>query len=111
MQQRSFGCAVQGGCCHHLSLLLQQSPTPYLPCPPLPWLHPPHQAAQLFQETAGLYALLKEAEASKVDAPRPADLTPECCTMLERLMLAQAQVGGGLRVCAGVYKGCIACLL
>lgn len=81
---------------------------PIFHCPLLPpWLHPPHQAAQLFQETAGLYALLKEAEASKVDAPRPADLTPECCTMLERLMLAQAQVRGGwVRVCAGVYTGC-----
>jgi hypothetical protein len=40
-----------------------------------------------------MFGHLREAEANKVDAPRPVDLTPECCTMMEKLMLAQAQVG------------------
>lgn len=44
------------------------------------------------QETAGLFAHLKETEASKVDNPRPVDLSPECLSMMEKLMLAQAQV-------------------
>lgn len=30
-------------------------------------------------------------ESLKLDAPRPVDLLPECCTLLEGLMLAQAQ--------------------
>ena len=42
-----------------------------------------------------MFAYLKEHEASKVDNPRPVDLSPECCSMLEKLMLAQAQVSKG----------------
>jgi programmed cell death 6-interacting protein len=50
------------------------------------------QACRLFQEAAGCFALLRETEAAKCDAsPKPVDLSPECCSMLERLMLAQAQ--------------------
>jgi hypothetical protein len=41
-----------------------------------------------------MFAHVKEAEASKVDNPRPVDLSPECLSMMEKLMLAQAQVGG-----------------
>jgi len=41
-----------------------------------------------------MFSHLRDVEANKVDAPRPVDLTPECCTLMERLMLAQAQVGG-----------------
>ena len=33
--------------------------------------------------------------AMQVDNPRPVDMTSECCTMLEKLMMAQAQVGVG----------------
>ena len=50
------------------------------------------QACQLFQEAAGVFGALRDGEAAKVDAPRPVDLSPECCAMLEKLMLAQAQV-------------------
>lgn len=39
-----------------------------------------------------MFATLKEQEANKIDNPRPVDLSPECDTMLEKLMLAQAQV-------------------
>jgi hypothetical protein len=53
------------------------------------------QACKLFQESAGMFAFLRDHEANKVDAPRPVDLTPECCALMERLMLAQAQVGEG----------------
>lgn len=45
-----------------------------------------------------MFAHLRDAEANKVDAPRPVDLTPECCSMMEKLMLAQAQVGACMRV-------------
>lgn len=40
-----------------------------------------------------MFAHVKEQEASKSDNPRPTDLTPECLSMMEKLMLAQAQVG------------------
>eukprot|EP00878_Enallax_costatus_P005711 GHUV01005989.1.p1 GENE.GHUV01005989.1~~GHUV01005989.1.p1 ORF type:complete len:726 (+),score=266.47 GHUV01005989.1:1137-3314(+) len=43
------------------------------------------------QESAGMFAHLKETEASKIDNPRPVDLSPECLSMMEKLMLAQAQ--------------------
>lgn len=46
----------------------------------------------LLQEAAGMFAYLKENEASKVDNPRSVDLSPECLSMMEKLMLAQAQV-------------------
>eukprot|EP00775_Hariotina_reticulata_P008073 gene8073-8268_t len=49
------------------------------------------QAGKIFQEAAGMFAHLKDTEASKVDAPRPVDLSPECLSMMEKLMLAQAQ--------------------
>lgn len=52
------------------------------------------QACRLFQEAAGAFSLLRETEAAKIDAGsggRPVDLSPECCSMLERLALAQAQ--------------------
>jgi len=39
-----------------------------------------------------MFAHLKDTEASKIDAPRPVDLSPECLGMMEKLMLAQAQV-------------------
>lgn len=40
-----------------------------------------------------MFGHLKETEASKIDNPRPVDLSPECLSMMEKLMLAQAQVG------------------
>lgn len=43
------------------------------------------------KESAGCFALLRERDAVRVDVPRPVDVSPECCTMLEKLMLAQAQ--------------------
>ncbi|GBF94332.1 hypothetical protein Rsub_06954 [Raphidocelis subcapitata] len=49
------------------------------------------RACKLFQESAGLFAHLREHEANKVDAPAPVDVSPECCGLMERLMLAQAQ--------------------
>lgn len=39
-----------------------------------------------------MFAHVKENEASKIDNPRPIDLSPECLSMMEKLMLAQAQV-------------------
>ncbi len=45
-----------------------------------------------------MFGTLRELESPKVDAPRPVDLSPECLNMLERLMLAQAQVGLGFSV-------------
>lgn len=72
---------------------------PALPCPVLPCvlvdtnvLRRALPRASQHQEAAGLFGHLKEGEASKVDAPRPVDLSPECLSMLEKLMLAQAQV-------------------
>ena len=43
------------------------------------------------QEAAGVFGYLRDGPALKVEPPRPTDLTPECCHMLERLCLAQAQ--------------------
>lgn len=48
-----------------------------------------------------MFAHVKESEASKSDNPRPVDLSPECLSMMEKLMLAQAQVWG-----QGVRPGC-----
>jgi hypothetical protein len=45
-----------------------------------------------------MFAHLKESEASKVDNPRPVDLSPECLSMMEKLMMAQAQVRVRMRV-------------
>lgn len=47
---------------------------------------------RIAQEAAGMFSHLKESEAAKVDNPRPVDLSPECLSMMEKLMLAQAQV-------------------
>lgn len=44
------------------------------------------------QEACGLFALLRETESGKTESPRPLDISPECCTLLEKLMLTQAQV-------------------
>jgi programmed cell death 6-interacting protein len=72
-------------------------------------------ACKLFQEAAGVFAHLREAEANKVDAPPPVDLSGECLTMMEKLMLAQAQVRtrvhGGLRVGASKQPLLFALLL
>lgn len=43
-----------------------------------------------------MFGYLKENEASKVDSPRPVDLSPECLSMMEKLMMAQAQVRDAL---------------
>ena len=71
---------------------------------------PPRHAtlSRAHQEAAGTFALLRDSACLKVEAPRPLDLTPEAAAMLERLMLAQAQVGG----CACVHerrRGCCGC--
>jgi len=47
-----------------------------------------------FQEASGLYGYIRENECNKMDVPRPMDLTTEVVTLLEKLMLTQAQVGG-----------------
>ncbi len=64
--------------------------------PGMPYLHP--------QEACGLFALLRETESGKTESPRPLDISPECCTLLEKLMLTQAQVRsrGGGRWCTGI---------
>lgn len=49
------------------------------------------ESAKLFQESAGTYAYLRDVACLKVEQPRPLDLTPESASMLEKLMLAQAQ--------------------
>lgn len=49
------------------------------------------ESAKFFQESAGSYAYLRDVACLKVESPRPIDLSPECATMLEKLMLAQAQ--------------------
>lgn len=54
-------------------------------CAVCPW--------HLLQESAGSYAYLRDTASLKVESPRPLDLTPEAASMLEKLMLAQAQVG------------------
>eukprot|EP00983_Pelagomonas_calceolata_P117104 1160382-Pelagomonas_calceolata.AAC.15 len=43
------------------------------------------------QEAAGLYAFIQEAEANKVDAPKPQDLSADCLSVMEKLMLAQVR--------------------
>lgn len=48
-------------------------------------------SARGFQEAAGLFKALSEGSALKLDEPRPVDVSPECASMLEKLMLAQAQ--------------------
>ncbi|GAX77401.1 hypothetical protein CEUSTIGMA_g4847.t1 [Chlamydomonas eustigma] len=49
------------------------------------------QACQLFQEGSGIYSLIRENECIKLDNPKPMDLTVEVITLLEKLMLTQAQ--------------------
>eukprot|EP00873_Tetraselmis_striata_P008261 jgi/Tetstr1/428525/TSEL_001855.t1 len=48
-------------------------------------------ACKFFQESAGALTFLKDHVAMKTDTPRPVDISPECITMLEKLMLSQAQ--------------------
>ncbi len=56
-------------------------------------------ALSTLQEAAGAFAYLLEAEASKVDSPRPLDLIPEAITSMEKLMLAQVrQIGHNGRI-------------
>lgn len=40
---------------------------------------------------AGIFKYLREEVASKTEAPRPVDISGECCAMIEAVMLAQAQ--------------------
>ncbi|GAB4820758.1 hypothetical protein N2152v2_007804 [Parachlorella kessleri] len=49
------------------------------------------ESAKFFQEAAGSFAFLRDVACLKVESPRPVDISPECATMLEKLMLAQAQ--------------------
>lgn len=58
--------------------------------PPIPFPRWPHRASA--QEAAGTYAFLRDVACLKLEQPRPLDLTPEAAAMLEKLMLAQAQV-------------------
>ena len=39
-----------------------------------------------------MYGYIREYECNKLDVPRPMDLTTEVVTLLEKLMLTQAQV-------------------
>lgn len=48
-------------------------------------------ACKYFQESAGALQYLKDHVAMKAENPRPVDISPECVTMLEKLMLSQAQ--------------------
>jgi hypothetical protein len=52
-------------------------------------------AVLVLQEAAGAFGMCKDTESMKVDNPRPVDLSPECCALLEKIMLAQAQVRRG----------------
>ncbi len=47
------------------------------------------ESAKFFQEAAGSFAFLRDVACLKVESPRPVDISPECATMLEKLMLAQ----------------------
>lgn len=49
------------------------------------------ESSRFFQEAAGAFAHMRDHACLKIDAPRPVDMTFECATMLEKLMLAQAQ--------------------
>lgn len=51
----------------------------------------PKDAAKFFQDAAGAFAHMRDHACLKIDTPRPIDMTFECATMLEKLMLAQAQ--------------------
>ena len=44
------------------------------------------------QDAAGLLVHIREHESAKLDNPRPQDLSVEVTLILEKLMLAQAQV-------------------
>ena len=67
------------------------------PAPPRLPRGPPTVPGVNSQESAGTLVYLREHEANKVDAPVPVDLTSECIAMMERLNLAQAQVGSSRR--------------
>lgn len=63
---------------------------------------PRPRAAARPQESAGTFAHLRDVASLRVEQPRPLDLTPEAASMLEKLMLGQAQVGGAQGVDGGV---------
>ena len=44
------------------------------------------------QEACGIYGYIREQCCNKLDQPRPMDLTVEIISLLEKLMLTQAQV-------------------
>eukprot|EP00198_Chlamydomonas_reinhardtii_P012800 XP_001702137.1 programmed cell death protein 6-interacting protein [Chlamydomonas reinhardtii] len=48
-------------------------------------------ACKLFQEACGTFQLMREVESAKTESPRPLDISLECGTLLEKLMLTQAQ--------------------
>jgi len=52
-----------------------------------------------------MFSHLRDAEANKVDAPVPVDLNAECCAMMEKLMLAQAQVSGRMGAACSLHGG------
>jgi hypothetical protein len=64
-----------------------------LPYHPRSSLHLPLALPASPQEAAGTFGFLRDSASLKIDQPRPLDLTPEAAAMLEKLMLAQAQVG------------------
>jgi programmed cell death 6-interacting protein len=50
------------------------------------------ESKKAFEEAAGIFAHLRDTISLKIDPEtRPVDLSPECCSMLELLFLAQAQ--------------------
>ncbi|KAL4420092.1 hypothetical protein ABPG77_000573 [Micractinium sp. CCAP 211/92] len=49
------------------------------------------ESAKYFQDSAGSFGYLRDVASLKLESPRPLDLTPEAASMLEKLMLAQAQ--------------------
>ena len=72
--------------------------------------HSPRTASLAVQESAGTFAHLRDAASLKVEQPRPLDLTPEAAAMLEKLMLAQAQVGSQLGCASCVCHVCVMCV-
>ena len=64
----------------------------------VPWCGGPAAClhCSALQEASGIYAHMRENECSKLDSPRPMDLSAEIVLLLEKLMLTQAQVGVGV---------------
>jgi hypothetical protein len=48
-------------------------------------------AARSYQEAAGVFGYLAERLVPRLEMPHPIDLSPDCCSMLATLCLAQAQ--------------------